>query len=291
MKSKSIFFSVAAFGLLAFNAGAFDWPAKNFDTNQNILTFAQNREGAFNTSLIFENAQGALATDTGKIIGVITEHQGDGDWFESPLGNALVISHDDELISIYGNLDYKSALDLTQKSGVSAEEYLGATGASSWSKNPDDPSLEFQIADTNAKAFINPLILMPRVWKQRKITMEGVQIENQFGRSYPIANLRSVPAGIYKVYRKRQSDTVSFTSSVYVNGAEVEKITKDTIKFEDGRLVLSGSQNYTSEDFFPTDDLEFLGRLFLPHGSNTVSINASDFYEKTSGATYVISGY
>ena len=84
---------------------------------------------------------------------------------------------------------------------------------------------------------------------------------------------------------------VPFSSSVYVNGAEVEKITKDTIKFENGKLALSGSQKYTSEDFFPTEDLEFLGRLLLPHGSNTVSITASDFYEKASGATYAISGY
>ena len=121
--------------------------------------------------------------------------------------------------------------------------------------------------------------------------MEGISIENQFGRNYSIANLRSVPAGIYKLYKKRQKETVPFKSSVYVNGREVEKITKDTIKVQDGKLFLAGSNNYTKEDFFPNGETEFLGRLLLPHGSNTVQINAQDIYENTSAATYVISGY
>ena len=54
---------------------------------------------------------------------------------------------------------------------------------------------------------------------------------------------------------------------------------------------MAGSSNYTKEDFFPNGETEFLGRLFLPHGSNTVQINAQDIYENTSAATYVISGY
>ena len=289
--AKSFILAAAVCALAAQRLFSFDWPAKNFDPNQSILSFAQNREGAFNTSLVFENAQGALATDSGKIIAVITEHQNDGDWFESPLGNTLIISHDDELISVYGNLDFQSALDLAQKKEVKADEDLGGTGASSWSENPDSPSLEFQISDANAKTFINPMILMPRALKQKKISMEGISIENQFGRNYSIANLRSVPAGIYKLYKKRQKETVPFKSSVYVNGREVEKITKDTIKVQDGKLFLAGSNNYTKEDFFPNGETEFLGRLLLPHGSNTVQINAQDIYENTSAATYVISGY
>ena len=288
---ESAFFFAAFLGLAAAGIFGFDWPAKNFDPNQSILSFAQNREGAFNTSLVFEDAQGALATDSGKIIAVITEHQNDGDWFESPLGNTLIVSHDDELISIYGNLTLQSAVGLAQKKEVKADEDLGMTGQSSWNENAEDASLEFQISDSNAKTFINPLILMPRALKQKKISMEGISIENQFGRSYPIANLRSVPAGIYKVYKKRQKDATVFKTSVYVNGREVEKITKDTIKVQSGKLFLAGSSNYTKEDFFPNGETEFLGRLFLPHGSNTVQINAQDIYENTSAATYVISGY
>ena len=169
---KSAFFFAAFLGLASAGIFGFDWPAKNFDPNQSILSFAQNREGAFNTSLVFEDAQGALATDSGKIIAVITEHQNDGDWFESPLGNTLIVSHDDELISIYGNLTLQSAVGLAQKKEVKADEDLGMTGQSSWNESAEDASLEFQISDSNAKTFINPLILMPRALKQKKISME-----------------------------------------------------------------------------------------------------------------------
>lgn len=271
---------------------AFEWPAKNLDASEPFFTFAQNRKGRFNQSIIFKNAREAAATDKGKILAVITEKQGDGDWFESPLGNALVVSHDDALISVYGNLSQESAAALSQKSFVQEGETLGTTAASSWSESDQEGSLEFQIADSNSKTFINPIILMPRSVKPPKISLEGISIENQFGRTYNMAALRSVPAGVYKVYKKRQADIVAYKSEIYVNGAEVEKIAKETIKGMDGRLAISGSDgSYESSEFYPSDELEFLGHVLLPHGSNTVTIKAADIYDSAVTANYSVSGY
>lgn len=272
-------------------AAAFDWPVKNLDAEQNIMTFGQNRKNAFNASLTFPNAEAAEATDNGMIIGVISEHQGDGDWFESPLGNALIVSHDDELVSIYGNLSSQSAIDLQKVSNVKYGEVVGQIARSAWSQDPEEEALEFQISDSRAKTYLNPTILMSRAVKPKRLRLENISIENQFGRLYAISNLRSVPAGRYKVYKKRQSDTVAFKSEVYVNGSELDKITKDTIKNQDGVLRIIGSDAYSSEDFYPSEDLELLGRIFLPHGSNTVTITVYDIFNNASRATYNISGY
>ena len=276
---------------LAVPASPFSWPAKNLDPAKSVFTFAQNRQGRFCQSLVFQNAQGANSTDKGKIIVVLTERQGDGDWFESPLGNALILSHDDSLISVYGNLTKQSANGLLQKSSLGDEEFLGETGDSSWSDGQEGGELEFQIADTSSKTFINPNILMPRTIKPPKVALEGLALENQFGRLYNMAALRSVPAGVYKIYKKRQQNITVFKSELYVNGAEVEKITKETLKANDGKLALSGQRLYTSGEFYPNEELEFLGHILLPHGNDTITVSAADILENTVTATFTISGY
>ena len=271
---------------------AFEWPAKNLDPSQSVFTFGQNRSGRFNQSIVFQNAQGAKATDKGKIIAVITEKQNDGDWFESPLGNALIIQHDDELLSVYGNLSEQSAKSLLKKSAVFDGEDLGDAAQSAWSETEESGSLEFQIVDSNSKSYINPIILMPRSAKPPKLSLDNISIENQFGRIYNLALLRSVPAGVYKVYKKRQANIVSFKSEIYVNGSEVEKITKETIKGQNGRLIISGSgDSYESSAFYPNDEMEFIGHALLPHGNNTISVTVSDIYEGSVAANFTLSGY
>jgi len=288
---KNIVCAAAAFAALSLSLFSFGWPVKNLDTDKLVPTFAQNRRNKFNTSLIFPNAQKAVAADNGKIIAVITEHQNDGDWFESTLGNAAIISHNDDLISVYANLDAQSALFLQQKFKVTDGQELGDIASSSWNENPEGGLMEFQIADTKAKTFINPLILMPRSLKHNRIYLDGVTIENQFGRSYNLATLRSIPAGQYTLYKKRQANASPHKSKVYVNGTELEKISKEILKWQDGKILIVGNENYTSSQFYPSQESELLGHILLPHGVNTITITASDIFENATTANYTISGY
>ena len=275
----------------AFGAAAFSWPTSGLDSSKSVFTFSQNRKGRFCQSLLFEGAQDAKAADKGKIIAVIGERPGDGDWFEPALGNALIVRHEDSLISVYGNLSKESASALSKKRHVEDEEALGQTGTSAWSESGEEGGLEFQIADCASRTFINPMILMPRTIRPPKIALDGLAIENQFGRIYNLSSLRSVPAGVYKVYKKRQKDVNVYKSEVYVNGSELEKITKETIRMEDGRLALRGQRTYTSKDFYPNDELEFLGRVLLPHGSDTITIVAANIYDGSTTANFSLSAF
>lgn len=270
---------------------SFGWPVKNLDTEKMRPSFARGRKNNFNVSIAFPNAQKAVAADNGRIVAVITEHQNDGDWFESPLGNAAIISHKDGLISVYANLDAQSALYLQDKFKVTDGQDLGEIAASAWSEIEDEGSMEFQIADTNAKTYINPLILMPRSIKPPRIFLDGITIENQFGRAYNIASLRSIPAGQYTLYKKRQANISPHKVKVYVNGSELESISKEVLKWQDGKILIAGNKNYTSADFYPSDESELLGHVLLPHGVNTITITASDILENSVTANYTISGY
>ena len=286
--------AACAAGLCALLSNAlfsFGWPVKNLDVEKISPTFAQNRENSFNTSLIFPNAQKALASDNGKIIAVITEHQNDGDWFESTLGNAVVISHNDDLISVYANIDEQSALNLQQKFQVKDEQELGDIAFSAWSEKPDEGSMEFQIADTKAKTYINPLILMPRSIKPTRIRLDGITIENQFGRAYNLATLRSIPAGLYTLYKSRQANVSPHRSKVYVNGTELEKISKENLTWRDGKILIIGNKVYSSQDFYPNQETELLGHIMLPHGVNTITVTASDIFDNATTANFSVTGY
>ena len=288
---KNLYCALALFAILGQTLFSFGWPVKNLDTEKMVSSFARNRKNKFNVSLTFPNAQKAVAADNGKIIAVITEHQNDGDWFDSPLGNAVIISHNDDLISVYANLDGQSALNLQEKFQVSDGQELGDIANSAWSESAQSGSMEFQIADTKAKTYINPLILMPRSIKPPRIYLDGVTIENQFGRVYNLATLRSVPAGQYALYKKRQTNISPHKTKVYVNGTELEKISKEVLKWQDGKILIGGNKNYTSEQFYPSGDTELLGHVLLPHGVNTITITALDILENSVTANYTISGY
>lgn len=288
---KYIYCALALFAILGQALFSFGWPVKNLETEKMVPSFARNRKNKFNISLTFPNAQKAVAADNGKIIAVITEHQNDGDWFDSPLGNAVIISHNDDLISVYANLDEQSALNLQEKFQVSDGQELGDIASSAWSESPDEGSMEFQIADTKAKTYINPLILMPRSIKPPRIYLDGVTIENQFGRAYNLATLRSIPAGQYTLYKKRQANISPHKTRVYVNGTEMERINKEVLKWQDGKIYIVGNRNYTSEQFYSSDENELLGHVLLPHGVNTITITASDILENSVTANYMISGY
>ncbi|MBQ6028303.1 MAG: hypothetical protein IJL24_02090, partial [Treponema sp.] len=121
--------------------------------------------------------------------------------------------------------------------------------------------------------------------------LDGITIENQFGRVYNIASLRSIPAGQYTLYKKRQANISPHKVKVYVNGSELESISKEVLKWQDGKILIAGNKNYTSADFYPSDESELLGHVLLPHGVNTITITASDILENSVTANYTISGY
>ncbi|MBP5753074.1 MAG: hypothetical protein J6W60_09490, partial [Treponema sp.] len=89
--------------LTAMTAFAFDWPQDKVSSDDFFSYFAQLRGGAFETSLIFRDNSTVKAAETGKIAAIITEHNNDMGWFESTLGNAVVLVHDDAFSTVYGN--------------------------------------------------------------------------------------------------------------------------------------------------------------------------------------------
>ena len=91
--------------LTSFFAFSFDWPQAEVSKNSFNSYFGQNRGGILSTSIIFSEPEEVKVAEDGYITAIITDNSDDSDFFPSTLGTAVIIAHNDELVSVYGNLD------------------------------------------------------------------------------------------------------------------------------------------------------------------------------------------
>lgn len=254
----------------------FDWPQDDISPKRFFSFFGQKRANTISNSLIFSESETAKACDNGQVAVIITEHEDGFNWFESTLGNAVIIAHEDSLSTVYANLDqdnFNQQLFLNPK--VTTGTDLSTTGNSAWQEK--ESYLEFQIIDTKNHNYINPLILMPRIGKEETLTLTNITLQNKFGKFYDLETQKNLPAGVYKVYRKRQNLAVPYKTAISVNGSESEKITFDTLKMAEDELSVEGNYLYPVSKLYIENDLMLMGELYLPHGKDTIALIVTDF--------------
>ncbi len=282
-----ILISAAAMTALTF---AFDWPQEASSPDAFFSYFAQLRGGAFETSLIFRDNSTVKAAEDGVVAAIITEHGNDMGWFESPLGNAVILVHDDNFSTVYGNIDEESLnTDLLNGREVKAGTELGISGNSGWQNGQS--CLEFQVLDLKSEASINPRNLMPHMRDELPLEIGRVTVMNEEGTSWDLANTRIIPSGRYSIYHSRQSVAVPYKTKIALNGATIETISYDRIKSPDGELCIYGNNSYSCEEIYPDQDRQLLGIVQLTKGSNTLSISIQDITGLEKKASYSLDIY
>ena len=276
--------------LTAMTAFAFDWPQEKVSSDDFFSYFAQLRGGAFETSLIFRDNSTVKAAETGTIAAIITEHNNDMGWFDSTLGNAVILVHDDDFSTVYGNIDEESLnKDLFSITTVETGTEIGTSGNSGWQNGQS--CLEFQVLDLKTEASINPRNLMPHMGNELPLEIGKVTVRNEEGTSWDLANTRIIPSGRYSIYHARQSVAVPYKTKIALNGATIETISYDRIKAEDGELCIYGNSSYTCSEVFPDEDRQLLGVLQLPKGKNTLTITIQDITGSERQASYSMDIY
>ena len=278
--------------VLIFSAAfSVEWPQEEFNKDAVLSYFGQNIEGTISTSLIFKDPAEVKAINDGKVLIVMSAETDDSEFFPSTLGNAVIVCHDDDLISVYANMDNDSVIEkLGTKKTVKQGEIIGETGNSGWQKTRSN--LEFQIIDLQKSAAINPKILLPRTENEVDYSITGIILQNKEGKFFDIKESRTFPSGSYKVYQTRNKIAVPYKTTITINGVEHDQIAFDTIGQENGRLYVSGEkEKYTALDIYPNNTLILLGSLMLTPGRSTLGITAQDFLGKVKQLDYVISIY
>lgn len=275
------------FSCISFCLYAFDWPQDETLSDNFYSYFGQLRGGTVANSLIFKENSEVKACDDGNIIAVISEHDNDFGWFESTLGNAVILYHKNELATVYANLDSETlSPELETKSEVSTGTVFGVSGNSGWQESQS--CLEFQVFDSKNSTSVNPRVLMPRTGDELPVSIGELTVVNRDEKLISLSKVKSIPAGSYSLYHTRQEVAVPFKTSVLINGVVVENITYDTLNENNGELCVKGNDYYPISMLYPDDKRQLLSKLYFTSGKNILTVNISDILGNVKTYSYTI---
>lgn len=280
---------IAALFFAALPLKAFDWPQDEVMSDTFYSYFAQLRGGIISTSLIFADTSDIKAAADGYVVAVINEYEDDSVFFPSALGNAVILAHGDDLMSVYGNIDKETIpVSLYDTEKAVTGTVFGSSGNAGWQQGRS--SLEFQTIDTANGNAVNPRVLMPRVGKELALTLSGITLEGK-GVRCDLLVQRTLPAGSYRVYRQRQSIAMPYKTRVVVNGIVADEISYDQLIQNGSDVYAVGRKNYPKEALYPDERLQLLGEVTLTPGKNTLGIALTDILGETTATSYSLTIY
>ncbi len=270
---------------LSFFAYAFDWPQESVTKDSFYSYFSQLRGGTTSSSLIFSESSSIHASDSGVVLIKFDEHDDDMGWFESPLGNTIIIQHEDSFSTVYANLD-EETIPETLSGKVEKGVFLGQSGNSSWQDGSS--ALEFQVLDSKNHYAVNPRILLPWTSEELKIQITGTTLVSREEKAFDARKAPKVPSGTFRIFKDRQESVVPFRTNIKVNGASIEDITTDILYPEKGRLCIKGNSFYPSDEFYPDEKKQLLGIVQITKGRNEIVITQSDIIGNSKAETYIV---
>ena len=284
MKKTLIFTAIVISGIFAF---CFDWPQADVSKNSFNSYFGQNRGGILSTSVIFSEPEEVKAAENGYITAILTDTSDDSDFFPSTLGTAVILAHNDDMISVYGNLDPETlTIKNEHEHTIDAGATIASSGNSGYQSNKGN--LEFKIIDAKNKTAINPIVLMPRASEEIPLTLSGIIIVSKNNDFYDINAYKTYTSGLYKVYFKRNAIATPYKTSVSINGVIVDQLSYDMITQENNKLCIIGKKKYTDTDIFPNEDLQLLGEVMFTPGRATLGLTVSDMLGNVKQLNYNI---
>jgi hypothetical protein len=271
-KSAKLFFSILLF--LPLVAGVdLEWPVADI---QPIRFFGQRSDGVMESGITGKQADTVRAAGNGTLL-LTMQSNSNMNGFPGTLGNAVIIAHDEGLLSVYGNLD---AVD--RVSGlveIESQTFLSATGTSAWGFPHE---CIFQVVDNEKKTYLNPLLLLPALKDNRAPLVKNVILISGNKQSFPLGTARMVKQGKYKLYASvtdsidtGNAELSPFRVTVQVNGSEQATIPFEMMHETGGLLFLSTSE-YTWANLYADPDRMFLGDLSLSRGKADILIIARD---------------
>lgn len=270
------------FLILANICFAFDWPQDDITKDSFKSYYGQYRGGQISTSVVFENHTNIKAAENGELLIIMTNNNDDNDFFPTTLGHSVILSHQDNILSVYGNLD-KSSINITPKQNeqdINIGEYFAQTGNSGWQDKFS--SLEFQIIDIKNSSSINPKVLMTRTENEIPLLLTDIILKNKNGNIIDLAISKTIPTGLYKIYKKRNAVACPYKTSVYLNGVVVDTVSYDITIQENGKICVLGKKKYTLEDIYPNETNQLIGEAMLTPGKTTLTVNSTDILGKNT---------
>lgn len=285
MKKSLVLFFLISFSSLSF---AFEWPQDELTKDSFNQYFGQNNANKLSTSITFSEPSEIKVAENGYILAILENDDDDSIFFPTTLGTTVILSHDDQLLSVYGNIDHDSlSLKNDNEVYIDSGAILGNTGDTGFQTKKGN--LEFQIIDTKNKTAVNPKILMPRSETEIPLKLSGVTIFSKDSVYYNIDSVKSYNSGLYRIYFKRNTTACPYKTRLTINGVVMDEITYDTISQENNKLYVNGKKKYTSTDIYPKEGLQLIGEAMFTPGRANLVLSITDVLGNTKQVNYTIS--
>ena len=289
MKLSKLALSISFAAVAVSPIFSFSWP-RSTSGGEGIFSasFGQERGGSICNGIVFENESEVHTIDNGKLIAIISEHDDDMTWFESTLGTAIIVAHENQICSVYGNLDGDQIpAEIFDTEEIDAGTSIGNTGNSNW--HNEEAGLEFQVIDTQNQMMLNPRMLLPRTRAEAdKIAITGVTAVSAKGESYNFLIRRSLPSGTYRIYCDAQEGIPLYKTTITINGVATETVSYDTLQQYKNRLCASKKKFYPAEVLFPDNNRQLIGEVSLTRGKINLAIIITDIFENEKATSYAL---
>lgn len=267
---------------------AFEWPVDMTSTETTIKTnFAENRGSSFANGFVFSTSEEIKSSEDGIVLVHLNPENSYYENFSSTLDNALILAHQDKMISVYSGFEQVNQDIFSDE--ISAGTVLGSvnkksdTDISVENTNPNAKKIplpkkdfEFQIIDTKNTVVINPFLLLARLEKTSPVFPGKIFVVNKKGSEINLEERKSFASGIYSIYRENTSSRMPLKTSVFVNGEETSTINYDTLLYKNSRISVSGKDFFPTEKIYPNSKRQFLGDIEVSRGKNLITVVVTD---------------
>ena len=272
--------------LLTASAFSYDWPV-TLTGDDFEMYFGQLNGSSLNPSIIFKDEGEVKAADEGSTAIIMGSHNDDMGWFPSALGEAVILSHENSIDTVYANIELDTlSPSVRTDSTVASGKVIAKSGNTAWQSKHN--GLEFQVADVKNKAMINPRILMPRLAQEAPYFIGTVTVTDRNGSSYNLSQVKALYSGQYSFYREKDALNVPYRATITVNGEVVHRLQYDSLSTAGRRLCVGGSPELTAESVYPDSKRQLLGTINLVRGRNLIIVTMMNILGETRTASWAI---
>ena len=262
---------------------AMEWPLPDANVVRN---FGFNDLGRPTVGVVFAGGGEVLAAASGEVIFRISG-PGGASRFPSPLGAWMAVDHGNGLVSVYARYQtpYKDAGPVQVR--VEQGAPIAIAGASGWSRQE---GCYFMVYDRRERRWVNPAMIATSFPDTIPPQIHGIQLLSENGALTNVVPGQSVAQGRFGIV-VNATDALSGNRGTMlaphriitsVNGAEVGRLTLETISAREGvMLVNRGAQVPARRVYAPFPAFE-AGEVWLNRGQAIIDVIVQDIAGNSS---------
>lgn len=269
---------IVVLACLGAHVSSWEWPADPYTVS---ALFGQSRRGTFSRGIEFDSGVGPVYPVAD---GVVVFRKEAGSGIRTQTGTTVIVEHPRGFRSIYSNLDPGTTPAVGM--AVEADTKLGAVGGSgntALASPAGRREWQLLIYDTEAGAYVNPMLLLPAVDDDVPPIIESVYLQDDEAL-FDLRLESQIPAGTYELLvgcgdrlTTNGPSVAPYSVAILTNGMELSSVEHDELIVEKGEPRLMSASTLSHEQARTENGEYIAGGAQLPPGRAVLEIIVTDF--------------